>query len=233
MSILPSHRSPSIAPKTRHLWRPCNAPLSKVSPFLKHPHRQALAFAKVKNPRTSRDYSQAYSRRSPAFSAALKKRKVKSRNEAEITTVVAEVDQALEASVANRIGIEVSALRRATQKIKPRQKIVATRMTSPNAANGVHEAAAVADATETTRRITRQPRATTIPQLRTAVAATKIADVGLVHVTAIAKTKREASRIQEKIPQQQKKAALPSFLGARRASAPKTRLPVSADHALT
>ena len=81
--------------------------------------------------------------------------------------------------------------------------------------------------------ITRQPRATTIPQLRTAMAATKIADVGLVHVTAIAKTKREASRIQEKIPKQQKKAAVPSFLGARRASAPKTRLPVSADHALT
>jgi hypothetical protein len=163
----------------------------------------------------------------------LKKRKLISRNEAEIATVVAEVDQALEASVANRIGIEVSALRRATPRIKLRQKIAAIRMTSPNAVNDVHEAAVVADAIETTRRITHQPRATTIRQLRTAVAATKIAGVGLVHVTAIAKTKREASRIQEKIPQQQKKAALPSFLGARRASAPKTRLPVSADHALT
>ncbi len=66
---------------------------------------------------TSQDCSLAYSRHSPAFSAALKKRKVKSRNEAEITTVVAEVDQALEASVANRIEIEVSAPRKSETEI--------------------------------------------------------------------------------------------------------------------
>jgi hypothetical protein len=113
----------------------------------------------------------------------------------EIATVAAEVDLALEASVANRIEIAVSAPRRAKQKSTPQRIILATRMIRPNAGNDAHEAAAAADATETTRRTTRQPLATTVRLLTTAVQVTKIADAARDHVTATEKSRPEAIRI--------------------------------------
>ena len=109
--------------------------------------------------------------------------------------VVVGVDLALEASVANRIEIAVSAPRRAKQKSKPQRIILATRMISHNAENDAHEAAAVEVETETTRRRTRQPLAATVRLLRIAALATKIVDASRVHATATAKTRPEASRI--------------------------------------
>jgi hypothetical protein len=138
----------------------------------------------------------------------LKKRK-RSPNEAETTTVAAAIDRVREANEVSRTEIEANVMiaqQRATVVINLRLMSVIARVKKPNAENVVREADVAVGAIEITRRrillhqaMTTQPRKIgERTALLNAVATMRRGDDGLALVAATAKRKLAAIKRQQK-----------------------------------